>query len=585
MEAPPPLLLPFLLLLLLASNMATAAGDGCSAGCDLVLGSYYVTKNTNITYIASLFGFTDYRLLAKYNPGLPNLDDVAAAGYRVDVPFPCECLARPSDPASTYLAASIPYKVVTGETYASIASNYINLTTADWLQATNTYPPNSIPDGATIQVTVNCSCGDAGISTDYGLFRTFPLRDWETLASVAATRDLSSPEQMDIVRRYNPGMDGATGSGIVYIPAKDPNGSYLPLKSPAGRRKAKQNTLRLASTILMQKVTSSATQADVASLAAGITVDKSVEFTYQELFNATEGFNITHKIGQGGFGAVYYAELVGEKAAIKKMDMQATQEFLAELKVLTHVHHLNLVRLIGYCTESSLFLVYEFVENGNLSQHLRGTGYEPLSWAERVRIALDSARGLEYIHEHTVPVYIHRDIKSANILIDKNTRAKVADFGLTKLTEVGGASLQTRVVGTFGYMPPEYVRYGDISRKVDVYAFGVVLYELISGKDATVRPTDGSASGSRGLVYLFEEALTALDPKEGLQKLIDPKLGDDYPVDAILMMTHLANACTAEDPKLRPTMRSVVVALMTLSSMSEFWDMENPGLVNLMSGR
>ncbi|XP_037446422.1 chitin elicitor receptor kinase 1-like [Triticum dicoccoides] len=221
MEAPPPLLLPFLLLLLLlASNMATAAGDGCSAGCDLALGSYYVTKNTNITYIAQLFGFTDYRLLAKYNPGLPNLDDVAAAGYRVDVPFPCECLARPSDPASTYLAASIPYKVVTGETYASIANNYINLTTADWLQATNTYPPNNIPDDATVNVTVNCSCGDARISTDYGLFRTFPLRDWDTLASVAATRDLSSPEQMDIVRRYNPGMDGATGSGIVYIPAK-----------------------------------------------------------------------------------------------------------------------------------------------------------------------------------------------------------------------------------------------------------------------------------------------------------------------------------------------------------------------------
>jgi chitin elicitor receptor kinase 1 len=107
------------------------------------------------------------------------------------------------------------------------------------------------------------------------------------------------------------------------------------------------------------------------------------------------------------------------------MDMQATNEFLAELKVLTHVHHLNLVRLIGYCTESSLFLVYEYIENGNLSQHLRGSGYEPLSWAARIQIALDSARGLEYIHEHTVPVYIHRDIKSANILIDKNYRAKV----------------------------------------------------------------------------------------------------------------------------------------------------------------
>ncbi|KAL5098668.1 hypothetical protein RYX36_002995, partial [Vicia faba] len=107
------------------------------------------------------------------------------------------------------------------------------------------------------------------------------------------------------------------------------------------------------------------------------------------------------------------------------MDMQASKEFLAELKVMTHVHHLNLVRLIGYCVEGSLFLVYEYIENGNLSQHLRGTGWkDPLSWAARVQIALDSARGLEYIHEHTIPVYIHRDVKSANILIDKNFRGK-----------------------------------------------------------------------------------------------------------------------------------------------------------------
>jgi len=199
-----------------------------------------------------------------------------------------------------------------------------------------------------------------------------------------------------------------------------------------------------------------------------------------------------------------------QKAAIKKMDMQASHEFLAELKVLTHVHHLNLVRLIGYCTEGSLFLVYEYIENGNLSQHLRGTGYEPLSWAARVQIALDSARGLEYIHEHTVPVYIHRDIKSANILIDKNYRAKVADFGLTKLTEVGNTSLPTRgIVGTFGYMPPEYARYGDVSPKVDVYAFGVVLYELISAKEAIVRSTE-SASDSKGLVYLVIVLLNQL---------------------------------------------------------------------------
>jgi chitin elicitor receptor kinase 1 len=215
MEAP---LLP-LLLLILAAAAATAARDGCSQGCDLALGSYHVASNQNVTYIASLFGFSDYRVLGRYNPGIRNLDFVAA-GDRLNVYFPCRCLASLSDPASTFLAAPIPYKVTTGDTYLRIADNYNNLTTADWLQATNTYPTNNIPDIATVNATVNCSCGDAGISTEYGLFLTYPLRDTETLASVAANHSFSSPEQMDLLRKYNPGMDGVTGSGIVYIPAK-----------------------------------------------------------------------------------------------------------------------------------------------------------------------------------------------------------------------------------------------------------------------------------------------------------------------------------------------------------------------------
>ncbi|KAB5556157.1 hypothetical protein DKX38_007066 [Salix brachista] len=313
-----------------------------------------------------------------------------------------------------------------------------------------------------------------------------------------------------------------------------------------------------------------------------------VEFSYEELAKATDDFSLANKIGQGGFGAVYYAELRGEKAAIKKMDMQASKEFFAELKVLTHVHHLNLLRLIGYCVEGSLFLVYEFIENGNLSEHLRGSEKDPLPWSRRVQIALDSARGLEYIHEHTVPVYIHRDIKSANILIDKNFRGKVADFGLTKLTEVGGTSLPTRLVGTFGYMPPEYAQYGDVSPKVDVYALGVVLYELISAKEAIVK-TNGSSAESRGLVALFEEVLNQPDPKEDLRKVVDPRLGEDYPLDSVCKMAQLAKACTQENPQLRPSMRSIVVALMTLSSSTEDWDVgsfyDNQPLVNLMSGR
>ncbi|XLT00366.1 hypothetical protein HN51_049717, partial [Arachis hypogaea] len=314
--------------------------------------------------------------------------------------------------------------------------------------------------------------------------------------------------------------------------------------------------------------TSGSTAASASGLPA-IMAAKSMEFSYQELAKATNNFSSDNKIGQGGFGAVYFAELRGQKAAIKKMDVQASTEFLSELKVLTHVHHLNLVRLIGYCVEGSLFLVYEYIENGNLGQYLHGTEREPLAWSTRVQIALDSARGLEYIHEHTVPVYIHRDVKPANILIDKDFRGKVADFGLTKLREVGSSlSLHTRLVGTFGYMPPEYAQYGDVSPKVDVYAFGVVLYELISAKNAVLKTGETVAESSKGLVTLFEEALNKSDPSKAIRKLVDPRLGENYPIDSVLKVAELGRACTRDNPLLRPSMRSVVVALMTLLASS-----------------
>ncbi|PIM98169.1 Serine/threonine protein kinase [Handroanthus impetiginosus] len=307
--------------------------------------------------------------------------------------------------------------------------------------------------------------------------------------------------------------------------------------------------------------------ASVSQKLKGITVAKSVEFTYEELAMATNNFDISYKIGQGGFGSVYYAELRGEKAAIKKMSMQASKEFLAELKVLTHVNHVNLVRLRGYCIKDFLFLVYEYIDNGNLRHHLHGRVTEPLSLSTRVQIALDSARGLEYIHDHTVPVYIHRDIKSANILIDKNFRAKVADFGLARLTEVGSASL-SHVQGTFGYMAPEYAGSGDISPKIDVYAFGVILFELISAKEAVLKRGE-VATEPKALVTLFQDAFSQPDQTEALQKLVDPSLGDDYPLNLVLKVAYLAKACTHENPQLRPSMRSIVVELMTLSSSPE----------------
>ncbi|CAM6082112.1 unnamed protein product [Calypogeia fissa] len=319
------------------------------------------------------------------------------------------------------------------------------------------------------------------------------------------------------------------------------------------------------------------------SALSDFTVDKSVEFSFEELTAATNNFNVANKIGEGGYGSVYLATLRGQKTAVKRMNLQATREFLAELQVLTHVHHTNLVQLIGYCTVDSLFLIYEYVENGTLDRHLHGSHNLPtVLWPDRVQIALDAARGLEYIHEHTKPTYIHRDVKSSNILIDKQLHAKVADFGLTKLTESGMGSFSltgpTRLVGTFGYMSPEYARFGDVSPKVDVYSFGVVLFEIISAKEAIVRfpgsitdPSGVPKEEQRGLVTLFEEVLTDTEGKEKLGRLVDPALDGNYPLEAVWKMAQLAGACTQENPELRPSMRTAVIELMSLSSATQDW--------------
>nr|CAD1820502.1 unnamed protein product [Ananas comosus var. bracteatus] len=484
--------LGFLLVVVLLGSLPLRSESSCRKGCDLAIGSYYLTPglHLNLTYVGSLFSQT-YQEVYLYNQNLSSPDSVPA-GSRVNVSFPCDCLG-----GGAFLGHVFTYQVGKGDTYSSIAATvYANLTTAAALAAANSYPVNNVPLGAEINVTVNCSCGDADVSSNYGLFVTYPLRPGDSLASVAAEYGLSS--QQDLLKRYNPGVNFSAGTGIVFVPTKvPPNGSV-------------EITPHVGST----------------SQLAAFTADKSVEFSYEELARATDDFNLTNKIGQGGFGAVYYAELRGEKAAIKKMDMKASREFFAEVKVLTHVHHLNLVRLLGYCIKDSLFLVYEYIDNGNLSQHLRGSGRNPLQWSARVQIALDAARGLEYIHEHTVPAYIHRDIKSANILIDSNFRGKVADFGLTKLTEV--------------------CTNGRCFSKVDVYAFGVVLYELISAKEAILRT--GPVTDSKGLVALFEDALSQPDPMEHVRKLVDPRLGDNFPLDSVHKMALLAKACTQENP-------------------------------------
>lgn len=218
-------------------------------------------------------------------------------------------------------------------------------------------------------------------------------------------------------------------------------------------------------------------------------------------------------------------------------------------------------------------------------------GHTSLSWISRVQIALDAARGLEYIHEHTKNHYVHRDIKTSNILLDSTFRAKISDFGVAKLavrTDEGEASA-TRVVGTFGYLAPEYLHGGMATPKSDVYAFGVVLFELLSGKEAVTRATGMVSTNSerRSLVSIMLGALRNSPNSMSMASLkdcIDPNLMDLYPHDCAYKMAMLAKQCVDDDPIIRPDMKQVVMSLSHIMLSSVEWEATLAGNSQVFSG-
>ncbi|KAJ8483956.1 hypothetical protein OPV22_016441 [Ensete ventricosum] len=324
-------------------------------------------------------------------------------------------------------------------------------------------------------------------------------------------------------------------------------------------------------------------------------MEKPIVFKHEEILSSTDNFSDTNLLGHGKYGSVYYGVLRDQEVAIKRMAAMKTKEFMAEMKVLCKVHHASLVELIGYAaTDDELFLIYEYAEKGSLKSHLhdpQNKGQTTLSWISRVQISLDAARGLEYIHEHTKNHYVHRDIKTSNILLDGSFRAKISDFGLAKLvakTGDGDAST-TKVVGTFGYLAPEYLRDGLATTKSDVYAFGVVLFELISGKEAITR-TEGMVLSNSERRSLASIMLTALrnSPNSmsmgSLRDYIDPSLMDLYPHDCVYKMAMLAKQCVDEDPVLRPDMKQVVISLSQILLSSVEWEATLAGNSQVFSG-
>lgn len=292
-------------------------------------------------------------------------------------------------------------------------------------------------------------------------------------------------------------------------------------------------------------------------------------FTFKQLHSATGGFGKSNVVGHGGFGLVYRGVLhAGRKVAVKLMDRagkQGEEEFKVEVELLSRLRSPYLLALLGYCSDSNhKLLVYEFMANGGLQEHLypisgSNSVSSRLDWETRLRIALDAAKGLEYLHEHVSPPVIHRDFKSSNILLDKNFHAKVSDFGLAKLgSDKAGGHVSTRVLGTQGYVAPEYALTGHLTTKSDVYSYGVVLLELLTGRV----PVDMKRASGEGVLVSW--ALPHLTDREKVVQIMDPALEGQYSMKEVIQVAAIAAMCVQPEADYRPLMADVVQSLVPL---------------------
>lgn len=294
-----------------------------------------------------------------------------------------------------------------------------------------------------------------------------------------------------------------------------------------------------------------------------------VDFDFKILRDATNKFDSANKLGEGGFGEVFKGTLKnGKVIAVKKLRLvqsaRAISEFEGEVKLISNVHHRNLVRLLGCCNQGpERLLVYEYMPNSSLDRVLFGEGRQSLSWETRFGIILGTARGLAYLHEDFHVRIIHRDIKSSNILLDENFCPKMGDFGLARLLPEDQSHVSTRVAGTLGYTAPEYAVHGQLTEKADIYSYGVVVLEIVSGR----KSIDMKQLPHKE--YLLEWVWKLYETNEVLE-IVDESMGDEYDKEEVLRMIQLGLLCTQASVAQRPSMSEIVAMLVSKRDINNF---------------
>lgn len=303
-------------------------------------------------------------------------------------------------------------------------------------------------------------------------------------------------------------------------------------------------------------------------------------YKFSELEKATDKFSEVNQIK----GSVYRGEFNGDNAAIKILKGNVPTD---EINLMKHINHSNITRLSGYCIhKGNTYLVYEFAEKGSLDDFLfqqkkdrseeDSLSRPVLGWKQRVQIACNIADALSYLHSYVNPPYIHKNLKSSNVLLDSNYRAKITNFGLARTIqdedENGVMHLTKHVVGTHGYLAPEYIENGVVTPKMDVFAFGVVVLEILSGKPA-VRPSGNNKGSADDLLYVvIRNVFEGEDVREKLMGFMDSNLGREYPLDLAYSMAQLGYKCVDRDMNSRPSMSEVSMTLSKIYSTSLDWD-------------
>ncbi|CAN1128932.1 Serine/threonine receptor-like kinase NFP [Linum perenne] len=565
----------------------------------------------DLASIADLFSVS--RLMISKPSNISNASSPLTPTQQLFVPLTCSCNTINS--SFSISSANLDYTINSGDTFWYVSTDHFqNLTTYQSVEAVNpTIVPTKLEVGDNVVFPIFCKCPDqTQRSNRVNFMVSYVFQPSDDLSRVASTFGVSAKSISDAngnqikpldtifipVNRLPVLAQGNSNSNSTPPPPPSP-----PLSSVKTERKGLIRGLAvglgicgvlLAMVIGFWVYREKAFKEEAAgkdwdeekqrkeffmagrgkgikemeaSLMADVSecLDKYRVFKMDELREATDGFSDDSLIE----GSVFKGQIDGVVYAIKKMKWNAREE----LKILQKVNHGNLVQLEGFCInpeEANCYLVYEYIENGSLHSWLHTDKSRELSWKSRVRIAIDVANGLQYIHEHTRPRVVHKDIKSTNILLDWNMRAKIANFGLAKS---GCNAITMHIVGTQGYIAPEYLADGIVSTKMDVFAFGVILLELVSGKEAI--DEDGNV--------LWGEAGSVVSPEERkvekVRSWVDEALVEEtYSIESVVNVMTVAAACVQKDPAKRPSMVDVVYALCRSDEL--FFDVSDEGLSN-----